>query len=149
MGSLPRTRATKVFLDASVLIAAAISPRGHARDLVLQGLRGEWSLYLSSLVLEETQRNLARKAPKALPAFNGLSPAPSLQTWLIRRRLLCWKSPETVAVKDAPIVAAAVCARAHYLATYDRRHLLSQAAVIRTQFGVEVVTPGDILAGKP
>ena len=148
MGSLPRTRATKVFLDASVLIAAAISPRGHARDLVLQGLRGEWSLYLSSLVLEETQRNLARKAPKALPAF--MSFRRTLTTNLVDPpKATVLEIAETVAVKDAPIVAAAVCVRAHYLATYDRRHLLSRAAVIRTQFGVEVVTPGDILAGKP
>ena len=76
MGSLPRTRATKVFLDASVLIAAAISPRGHARDLVLQGLRGEWSIYLSSLVLEETQRNSRTKGAESAPGLHGLSPDP-------------------------------------------------------------------------
>ena len=147
MESLPRNRTTKVFLDASVLIAAAISPRGRARDLVLQGLRGDWSLYLSPLVLEETERNLARKAPQALPAFMGFRR--TITTNLVDPpNTTVLAVAETVAVKDAPIVAAAVCIRAHYLATYDRRHLLSQAAAIRRRFGIEVVTPGDILAGK-
>ncbi len=145
MESLSRTRVTKVFLDASVLIAAAISPRGHARDLVLQGLGGEWSLCLSSLVLEETERNLARKAPAALPAFDGFRR--TLTANLVDPpKATVLAVAETVAVKDAPIVAAAMCARAQCLATYDRRHLLSKAAVIRTRFGIEVVTPGDILA---
>ena len=146
MESLPRTRATRVFLDSSVLIAAAISPRGSARDLVLQGLRGEWSLCLSSLVLEETERNLARKAPAALPAFNGFRE--TLTANLVDPpKATVLAVAETVAIKDAPIVAAAVCVHAHYLATYDRRHLLSQATAIRTRFGIEVATPGGILAG--
>ena len=50
-----------------------------------------------------------------------------------------------VAVKDAPIVAAAVHAGAHYLATYDRRHLLSQAEQIRAHFRIATMTPDEVL----
>jgi predicted nucleic acid-binding protein len=48
--------------------------------------------------------------------------------------------------KDAPIVAAVVAAQADYLVTYDRRHLLSQAEVIRRHCGIEIVEPAVMLA---
>jgi hypothetical protein len=51
----------KVVIDSSVLIAAAILGTGSARDLIVAGLRGESALEISPLVLEETERNLARK----------------------------------------------------------------------------------------
>jgi hypothetical protein len=55
-----------------VLIAAAISSTGAARELIVASLRREVLLSLSSLVLQETARNLARKAPAALPATVAL-----------------------------------------------------------------------------
>jgi predicted nucleic acid-binding protein len=48
--------------------------------------------------------------------------------------------------KDAPIVAAAIIARAYYLVTYDRRHLLRQAELIFQRYGIETVRPGVVLA---
>lgn len=44
---------TKVSIDSSVLIAAAISATSSARDLILRALRGDVQLYISSLVLLE------------------------------------------------------------------------------------------------
>ncbi|MGH2442196.1 MAG: hypothetical protein ACRDFX_03410 [Chloroflexota bacterium] len=54
----------------------------------------------------------------------------------------------TVELKDAPIVAAAVEAKAEYLATYDRRHLLRVADRIHGTFGIKVATPSQILRPK-
>lgn len=56
----------KVFLDSSVLIAAAISSKGSARDLIMKSFSGELKLIISDLVIEETQKNLAKKVPEAL-----------------------------------------------------------------------------------
>lgn len=50
-----------------------------------------------------------------------------------------------IALKDAPIVAGAVHAAAAFLATYDRKHLLAQAAVIQDRFGITVGTPEVVL----
>ncbi len=70
MASLRRkSDRTSVFIDSSVLIAAAISPTGSAHDLIGLALRGVIEWYVSTLVLDETQRNLARKAPEALSPF--------------------------------------------------------------------------------
>jgi predicted nucleic acid-binding protein len=48
--------------------------------------------------------------------------------------------------KDAPIVAGAITAGASYLVSYDRRQLLSEAGLIRQQYGIEVATPDYAVA---
>lgn len=47
----------RVFLDASVLFAAAYSESGASREIVRQAIRGTMRLVTSPLVLEETRRN--------------------------------------------------------------------------------------------
>ncbi len=107
MRSTPATRRPiRVFFDASALFAAAYSTGGASRALLLAAARGELTVVVSHDVLEEAERNLSRKAPRALPAF---------------RLLVAWITPEViagptgeevraaeghVASKDAPIIAA-------------------------------------------
>ena len=50
-----------------------------------------------------------------------------------------------IELKDAPIVAGAIMLGAPYLASYDRRHLHSQRAVIFQHWGIRVATPEEIL----
>ncbi len=134
MTSAQTTQSNSVFIDSSVLIAAAISINGAARDLLLRGFRCDLVLYISDDVLTETERNLTRKAPEAVEAFG-----------VFRDLLVCRLVNPTAALvvstaaivepKDAPIVAAAIRAKVRYLATYDRKHLLSQKEVIEAHFG--------------
>ena len=136
------------FLDASVLIPAAISSRGSARDLVEAGQRGQVRLVVSQDVLDEAERNLNRKAPPALPTF-----------WEQRDRFarveptsdLVVEVARPIEPKDAPVVAGAIAAGVEYLVTYYRRHLLSEAALIRREYGIEAVTPDHVVArlGEP
>ncbi len=51
----------------------------------------------------------------------------------------------SVEPKDAPIVAAAVQAQADFLATWDRKHLLSQKEQIEAAFPITIVTPDRVL----
>jgi predicted nucleic acid-binding protein len=60
-------------------------------------------------------------------------------------RTLVMRAAEVVAAKDAPIVAAALAARASYLATWDRKHLLQQKARLQAAFGITVATPDEVL----
>ncbi|MBM2826617.1 MAG: PINc protein [Dehalococcoidia bacterium] len=103
------------------------------------------TLLVSPLVLEETTRNLAGKAPEALPAFQILRQVLSTTSVNPPRRLVL-RVAQVVAVKDAPIIAAGMHSRASYLATYDRRHLLSIREDILAHFGIEVATPEEILS---
>lgn len=133
-----------VFVDSSVLFPGSTSARGYARDLLLAGLQGPLTLVISTLVLHETERNLTRKAPRALPAFE------------IFRALLAARivdPPESlihevammIDPKDAPIVAAAIHGRATFLATYDRRHMLSHSDLVFGRYGVRIARPDAIL----
>lgn len=137
-------RVFSVFVDSSVLFAAALSSSGSARDLVLLATRGEIELILSSLVLAETERNLAKKAPRALPQFDALRDSGIFRIsdpdCDLVRDVAAFIEP-----KDAPIVAGAIAARVRALATYDRRHLLSQAVVIQEHFGLKVDAPDQVL----
>lgn len=142
------TKTNRVFLDSSVLIAAAISRGGAARDLLRRGFRGDLELSVSPLVLEEVERNLARKAPEALPDFRSLRDLLAVQ-FIEPPKPLVLAAARVVALKDAPIVAAAVAAGATYLATYDRRHLLRQKDEIKAQFALLVATPDEVLAAQP
>ena len=132
-----------VFLDASVLFAATLSATGSARDLINCGFRDEYELILSSDVIEECERNLAAKAPAALPRLTAFV------TLLVHRaepsEADVQRAAAVVVAKDAPVVAGAVAAQAQFLATYDRKHLLSKRQAILAAFGITVATPDEIL----
>ena len=134
----------RVFIDSSVLIAAAISEKGAARDLLRQGFRGELDLYISSVVLEESERNLSLKAPEALSDFYVFRDLLAAQL-IAPPESLILSTAEMVALKDAPIVAAGIRAEVTYLATYDRKHLLRQKKEIKVHFALTVATPDEIL----
>ncbi len=144
MASTRTSQRPRIFIDSSVLMAAAISTTGRARDLVNLGFDGQLGLVVSDDVLEETERNLILKAPRALPAFHHfravlaatlISPSPGLVSQVAT----------IVEPKDAPIVAGAIQAQALYIATYDRKHLLNQAEKIGAEYNIIVATPDTIL----
>ena len=144
MASTPTSRRARVFGDSSVLFTASHSPRGSARDLVIAALRASLRLYVSDFVLDETDRNLGRKTPAVLPAFFLLRQA--LASFVVNPTpAQVRRAAAVVDPKDAPIVAGAIRARARYLATYDRRHLLSMRREIGQAFGIVTATPDEIL----
>ena len=135
----------RIFLDSSVLYAAAFSPTGPARRLILKGLQERVTLCISDLVLEETKRNLTKNAPLALPSFTLLadlfSPVITNPT-----KAAVLKAAQIVHLKDAPIVAAAAKVKADYLATHDVKHLLNHAQAIDRAYGITVLTPSEVLS---
>jgi predicted nucleic acid-binding protein len=134
-----------VFIDSSVLYAAAFSPTGPARRLIVKGLEGTIALSISDLVLDETRRNLKKNAPLALPYFTILadvfSPFITNPT-----KAEVFKAAKIVHLKDAPIVAAAAKGKAAYLATHDVKYLLSHAQAIEAAYGITVLTPAELLS---
>jgi predicted nucleic acid-binding protein len=144
MASARRSNPKRVFIDSSILMAAAISRQGHARDLIMAGIHGDLELALSLLVLQETERNILNKVPSAWGDFKLLTEMlPALM--VNPTKLQVERVATLIVVKDAPIVTAAVRARAAFLASYDRRHLLAQAAPIKKRFGLIAATPEEIL----
>jgi len=134
----------RVFVDTSVLFAASHSRSGSAHDLVRAAVRREVDLWASQYVLDEVTRNLGRKSPGGLLVLESITLAgllPVLDPDLERIERIA----ELIERKDAPVIAGALAVGASIVVTYDRRHLLSRAELIRSTFGLDVVTPDEVL----
>ncbi|MCA0454351.1 MAG: putative toxin-antitoxin system toxin component, PIN family [Chloroflexi bacterium] len=119
----------RIFVDTSVLFSAIFSPNGHARDLLNLAVDNILTLVISQDVLDETERNLQKKAPGKVLLFTTL-------ITLLEPEIVQNLTVEEVAVaavytarKDAPIVAAAIKAGVDYLVTYDHKDLLDPSEV--------------------
>ena len=144
MASTPTTSLRKVFFDASVLFAAAYSAIGYARDLIVAAIQVRVALAVSAFAVLETRRNLAAKSPRALVVFDEFCATTPLE-YIEPPNDLVREASRIVAARDAAIVAGAVFANADYLASYDRKHILAQAASIQARYGIVVATPEEIL----
>src|SRR5688572_3895492 len=140
-----RPSPTRLFVDTSVLFAASHSQTGSARDLLVAGVLGQVTLFLSPFVIDETRRTLSRKSPHALPYFERFLTRGLLHS-VEPPKVIVWQVAAVIATKDAEIVAGAIHARVTFLATYDRKDLLSKRQEILEAFGVTVATPNEILA---
>lgn len=110
----------RLFLDANILFAAAISPSGRSQALFSLSDAGYGNLLTSAFAADEARRNVKRKYPDAGERLESLLQACGKVPEGQPERLL-WAS-QYVPAKDAPILAAAVAARADLLVTGDRAH---------------------------
>ena len=134
---------TRVFIDASVLFSASLSPTGASREIIRLALRDQLTLVASRLVFEETERNLADKAPAALSAFEEFRDVVPFEFVRPTKRQVLQAASYT-ALKDAPIVAAAKRAKVDYLVSLDRRHLVGVPEVEKRS-GLKIVLPENLL----
>lgn len=132
---------TRIFLDSSVLFSASYSARGHSRDLLIMAARDEITIVTSKFVIEEVKSNLSRYSIEAAQYFDYITTAISfLYVRPTKREVLA--AARHVALKDAPIVAAARKSKVDMLVTLDRKHLLDVAEVSK-YCGMPVVPPKD------
>jgi predicted nucleic acid-binding protein len=136
----------RLFLDASVLFAAAYSSTGASRELVRLALQGDVQLLVSQFVLEEAVRNLSDKASSEISAtFQQLIDALDLEITSDPSKEEVLDAAAYTALKDAPVVAAAINAQVDYLVTLDRKHLIVPPEVAEGS-GLFIVLPADALA---
>jgi putative PIN family toxin of toxin-antitoxin system len=135
-----------VFFDSSALIAGIVSAQGAARALLLLAEDKKIFITVSDQVITEVERNIARKAPKALMFAREL---------ILNTNLRIVRDPPIEEVQahqdwirhpaDVPILVAAVNARVDFLATLNSKHFIDDPDVSR-QSGLRIGTPGDALA---
>jgi predicted nucleic acid-binding protein len=131
----------RYFMDASVLFAAAYSAKGYARQLLAMAADEPTRvrLVVSDDVLGETRRNLFDGAPEKIDELERLLRAIQFETVNPTRRLVVGAA-KRVALKDAPIVAAARKAKVDALVTFDKKHLLGKPEIAR-YIRAEVIPP--------
>lgn len=135
-----------LFFDSSALVAGVISAQGAARALLLLAEARLLTITVSTQVIVESERAIARKVPGALVAFREAVRSTGL-------RIVRDPSPEQVQAHqdviahpaDVPIVVAAMQAGTDYLVTLNRRHFVDDPAVA-TRSGLRIGAPGDALA---
>ena len=146
MSLLNNTPKPRIYLDANVLFSAAFSERGGARLLCRLAEFHVATILTSPSVLSEADQALRRKAPHALGHLAILLDAANCQVvddapWA---EVESWN--EIVGYgPDAGVVATAVAAKAEYLVTLDRRHILNNKRLVQ-RLPLVVGTPGDCLA---
>ena len=136
----------KVFLDASVLIAAAASPGGGS-SLVLEVCRVH-NFYASSTtrkVLLEAQRNIRKKfsSDTLLNFYNEIANLkseivnPATQEELSQHN-------DIITTKDRHVVASAIKSNSKFLITLDRKHFQTEV-IMQANLPVTIMTPKEFL----
>ena len=105
----------RLFLDASVLLAAAGSSNGSSRALFSYASAQKWMLVSSPYVLNETLRNLGKLPPRATSEWLRLRP----QLTVVDDVLSVNRPVVFAASKDRPILFTAL-AWAEVLLTLDK-----------------------------
>ena len=136
----------EVFFDSSALIAGIVSEQGAGRALLLLAEDEKILISVSEQVIAEVERNIARKAPKAVPFAREL---------ILRANIRILRDPQRSEIiehqdwishpADVPILVVAARARVDFLATLNTKHFTDDPEVSRRS-GLRIGTPGDALA---
>ena len=135
----------RVFFDASVIIAALLSPNGGSSQLLKYIKLGKIVGIISQTVIEEIlEEDKFRKIKKSKE---------EIERFIAKSKLIVRKSITTgeiepyqglVDIEDAHLIAGAKLTRCRYLVTLDKKHLLRPD--IQEKFlPLKIVSPGQLL----
>lgn len=140
---MPNLR-NNLFLDASVLIAAVLSPGGGSFRLIIEARQKGFLLFASAYVLDETIKNLKEDYPDYLAKLKSLLLFSALKVLLNPSPKEVAKAIKLIDFKDAPILAAALQHKMDFLITLDREHFFAQR-LTKADLPCEILTPGDFI----
>ena len=109
----------KIFLDSSVIIAACGSRNGASHAIIVMAAIGLIKVLISEQVIEECDRSITKKLPKALPIFKQIlsSINPEILPNPAIADVVKWET--IIEPKDAPILAAALLAQSDRLLSFN------------------------------
>ena len=132
----------RVFVDANVLIAGTDSQSGASNAVLKMAEVGLFQLVVSTQVLDEAERNLRKKLPRALPNF-------AAQMARLRLEILPDPTPEQVKpwkemieAQDAPILCVAVASGVDRLITLNTKDFTPAVA---EESGLTILTPAQFV----
>ncbi len=134
----------RLFLDASALVAGAISPPGGSGYILLLGEMGSVDILVCEQVMAETRRALGKKAPRALPEFERIIQAVKPQVCPEPTLAEIAYCREIIHPDDAPILAVAMKAKPASLITLNTHHFTDDPHVAQKS-GLRIETPGTYL----
>lgn len=130
----------KLFLDTSVLLAAAGSTSGASHAVFAYALPQHWTLLTSRYCLAETTKNLAKLPPAAGQLWSHTLRA---SLTVVTDAVVINKPLALARGKDKPVLITALAEACDYLLTLDRADF---AGLLQTSvYGTCVSTPADFL----
>lgn len=135
----------RIFFDASVIIAALLSPNGGSSQLLkyakLNKIAAITSQTVIEEILEEEKSQKLKKSKKEIEKFLATSP-------LIVRKPVNPNEIEPyrglVDIEDAHLIAGANLTRCKYLITLDKKHLL-RLDIQKRFLPLKIVSPKELL----
>ncbi|OGE05319.1 putative toxin-antitoxin system toxin component, PIN family [Candidatus Curtissbacteria bacterium RIFCSPLOWO2_02_FULL_40_13b] len=135
----------RVFFDASVIIAALLSPSGGSSQLLkyvkLGKITGITSQTVIEEILEEDKFSRIKKSKREIEQFIA-------ESRLIVRKPISAGEIEPyqglVDIEDAHLIAGANLTRCRYLVTLDKKHLL-RPDVQKKFLPLKIISPGQLL----
>jgi predicted nucleic acid-binding protein len=127
----------RLFLDSSILLAAAGSDQSAARHVLEIAAARKWTLITSFYCMAEVARNIGQLGPEAERVWEKRVKPCCLvgqDCWTLDRPLLPMKS------KDRPVLLTALAEECEVLLTLDRvdfGHFFERGV-----YGMKVMTPG-------
>lgn len=143
---MPKEQA-KVFLDASIFMAAVRSPSGGSA-LVLEVCRGgKFRAISTRKVLLEAQGNIKRKfSEEELIKFYREIVTLKLETTEPAIEEEIAEYSQLIEQKDAHVLAAAIKSGAAFLITLDQKHFMTYV-IKQAKLPISILTPGEFLRG--
>lgn len=133
----------KAFLDASVLVAAALSPKGGSFRILTEAAVRNVQLRASRYAYGEAERNIKEKYPHRLEEFYHLT---QFFVFTIEpSKKLVEETMEVIDFKDTAVLAAALNIHADVLLTLDRKHFLENPLIRKRYPLMEILAPGDFI----
>lgn len=132
----------RIFVDANVLIAGADSRSGASNAVLKLAEMRLIQFVVSRQVLDEAERNLRKKLPRALPNFATQMAQLNLEIVPDPPKEEVEWCESIIEAKDAPILAAAIHVRPDRLLTLNTRDFTP--AVVSAS-GLAVQTPAEFV----
>ena len=133
---------TRIFADANILIAGADSRSGASRAVLLMAEIGLFRLVVSRQVLDEAERNLRVKLPRALPNFAEQMAHLNLEILADPSLEESARWETIIEAKDAPILAAAVGANVDRILSLNTKDFTPEVA---EACGIPIQTPAQFI----
>ena len=133
---------TRIFADANILIASADSRQTASRAVLLMAEIGLFTLVVSRQVLDEAERNIRAKLPRALLNFAEQMSYLNLEILPDPTLADSAKWEAIIETKDAPILAAAVTANVDRILTLNTKDFTLEVA---KKCGIPIQTPAQFI----
>jgi hypothetical protein len=133
----------RLFLDSSVLLAAAGSSRGASSFIITNPSSYGWVFVTAEYCAEETRRNLAKLGAAATGTWTQ-TVAPSVR--IVPTRTSLDRPLVFPKVKDRPVVITALAEKCEWLLTLDEEDFHGRLG--REVYGMSIATPGEFLIAQ-